>query len=725
MKKFWKMIKNQAAKTAEITMYEQIGKDFWSDEGISAKEFAADLTALGDVDEITLRINSPGGSLFEGLTIYNLLVAHKAKKIVQIDGLAASIASVIAMCGRVVMPENALMMIHDPHALVMGNSEEMRKMAVVLDKTAESLVSAYKAKCGKPEADIRNLMVAETWMNAKDAKEMGFCDEVLAPVKMAASFDLSKFRKAPQNLSLILAGMATPGCHDNQEMTPQMECSGCDMTEDCSNPKNTTAQTGNASSSTASAGISGNGVSQDAGTGQGAAAAAAKNSGQLSAQLKRKEIENMHKCKHCGMDLAEGQTCTCQTVMNAERTRVKDIRALGKKYNLSDLADEFIETGKTEQDFRNEVLNQMATGKHQIQTQADGGQQAEAAKPFKNVGDQLMAIAAAYTTGKADSRLGLIMAAALGSSEGVPSDGGFLLQQDFTTALLEATISGSELASRCRRIPIGPGANGLKAPIKDETSRATGSRWGGVQIYRANEAGTATAKKPKFGLIDTRLEKIIGICYLTDEIMTDVSALQAWVTMAFADEFDWVIDDEIMNGDGVGKCLGLLNAPALVTVAKETGQLAKTIQVENLDNMFSRMLARGLSKAAWFINQDVWPQLFGLTRGTGLAGVPVFTPPNGIAGAPMGMIHGRPIVPIEQCQTLGTKGDIVFADLSQYLLIDKGGVKQDVSIHVQFLTDETAFRFVVRINGEPLIRKAITPANGTNTQSPFVALASR
>ena len=140
------MIRNAAKSEADILIYEEIGAD-WFGDGLTAKAFAEDLKALGNVDRINLFINSPGGSVFDGLAIYNQLIAHKAEVHVRIDGLAASIASVIAMAGDTIeMPENAILMIHDPFAVVMGNSEELRKMADTLEKIKAGLITAYSKK---------------------------------------------------------------------------------------------------------------------------------------------------------------------------------------------------------------------------------------------------------------------------------------------------------------------------------------------------------------------------------------------------------------------------------------------------------------------------------------------------------------------------------------------------------------------------------------------------
>jgi len=163
-----------------------------------------------------------------------------------------------------------------------------------------------------------------------------------------------------------------------------------------------------------------------------------------------------------------------------------------------------------------------------------------------------------------------------------------------------------------------------------------------------------------------------------------------------------------------------------VSVAKEVGQAAATVVYQNVLKMWSRMWAPSRGNAVWFINQDVEPQLMQLYMAVGTGGVPVWMPANGISGSPYATLFGRPIIPVEYCPTLGTVGDIMLVDLSQYEFIDKGGVQQTSSIHVSFLTGETAFRFMYRCNGMPEWKSALTPKSGSaNTLSPYVALATR
>jgi HK97 family phage major capsid protein len=304
--------------------------------------------------------------------------------------------------------------------------------------------------------------------------------------------------------------------------------------------------------------------------------------------------------------------------------------------------------------------------------------------------------------------------------ERVPSDGGFLVQQDFVAEILKRAYSNGQVLSRTRRIPVS--GNGLKMNGIDETSRATGSRHGGVRAYWSAEGDTVTASALKFRKIELELNKLMALYYATDELVQDAAALEAEASSAFADEFAWQIDNSILRGNGAGQPQGVLNSAALVTVAKESGQTAATINVQNILKMHSRMWAPSRSNAVWFINQDAEPQLPQMTIGN----QPVYLPPGGLSGGQYGVLMGRPVIPIEHCSTLGTIGDIMFADMSQYVIAEKaGGLQMAGSMHVRFIYDEMTFRATYRIDGQPIWGAALTPANGGNTLSPFVALATR
>ena len=199
----WYAIRAQATG-AEVSIYDEIGA-----YGVSAKNFLDELGKLPGEASLTLRLNSPGGSVFDAVAIYNALKRHAGPVSVWIDGIAASAASYIAMAGdEVVMPENAFLMIHDPSGFAMGTAADMRAMAEALDKIKGSLVAGYVAKSGGAEADIAALMARETWLDAAEALALGFADRLAEPVRIAARFDVGRFRNAPPAL---VAAVETAG----------------------------------------------------------------------------------------------------------------------------------------------------------------------------------------------------------------------------------------------------------------------------------------------------------------------------------------------------------------------------------------------------------------------------------------------------------------------------------------------------------------------------------
>ena len=176
--------------------------------------------------------------------------------------------------------------------------------------------------------------------------------------------------------------------------------------------------------------------------------------------------------------------------------------------------------------------------------------------------------------------------------------------------------------------------------------------------------------------------------------------------------------------------MGVLNAPCLVSQTKESGQAAKTIVTENIVNMWSRLMSRSQMNAIWLANMDTFPMLATLTLNVGTGGTSVGllqASTGGVTGAPLQTLLGRPLALTEHCQTLGTKGDLILADFGQYLVGQKagGGVSTASSIHLKFLEDEIAFRFTLRVDGQPWLKSALTPKHSSKTLSPFVALNTR
>ena len=368
-------------------------------------------------------------------------------------------------------------------------------------------------------------------------------------------------------------------------------------------------------------------------------------------------------------------------------------------------------------------------------------------KPYKSLGEFLQAVARGedrrlrsvrsdviglgdyYDVTKAVDKkyigtFGPAIKAPLGMQEGIPSAGGFLVGTDRASGILSRVYDAGQLLQRTETIGISAGSNGMTFNAEDETSRVVGSRRGGIQAYWAAEAEAKTKSKPKWRQMELKLKKIIALAYSTDELLGDATALEGWLMQNMPEEMAVLAENALFRGTGVGQMLGILISGAAVSVAKETGQAAATIVVENIDKMYARRWVRGRNYI-WLINQDTTPQLSALNRAVGASGDIVYSPPGGISASPYSTLKGLPVLEIEYASTLGTVGDIMLVDLGQYQMIDKGGIESASSIHVQFTTDETVFRFVYRLDGQPKWSQPLTPMNGTNTVSPFVTLATR
>lgn len=312
-----------------------------------------------------------------------------------------------------------------------------------------------------------------------------------------------------------------------------------------------------------------------------------------------------------------------------------------------------------------------------------------------------------------------------GMSEAVGSDGGYLVMPEFAQGIIDR-VYANDLWSRTDNYTVT--GNNMTFNVNAETSRANGSRHGGLRGYWMDgEGSTITSSKPTFRQVSLRLMKLGVLVYLTQELIDDGgAALQQYVARKAAEEFNFLIGDSLINGTGVGQPLGILNAPSLVSIAKESGQAAATLVPENIEKMYARFFAPNISRMVWTHNQDIRPQLDLMTLTIGTGGAAVYLPPGGMADAPHGMLRGRPLLPTEFNATLGTQGDLIAADFGQILSISKGGIMQAASIHVEFLTDQLALRFIMRLNAQPWESAPITPYKGTaNTQSNFVVLDTR
>ena len=347
-------------------------------------------------------------------------------------------------------------------------------------------------------------------------------------------------------------------------------------------------------------------------------------------------------------------------------------------------------------------------------------------KLFNSLGEQIIAATRAIHGGSVDSRLLEINAAITGAGTAPLQDGGFMIQTQFADQIWQNVAEVGQLAPRCMRLQIGDGFNAIEIiKIKDQ-SRADGARWGGVQVYFTAEAGTVDPTKIKFEKVRIEATKMMALAYFTKEILRDAPAVESLTNQAIIDELAVVLDEKIYGGTGGnGMPLGFMNSGSKISISKETNQAAATIVPQNIVKMVARVFPRFRANAAWLYNPDIEPQLHLMTMPIGTGGVPVFLPPSGLVSAPNGMLYGKPLMPVETAETLGTEGDLVLADLSQYALVEKAGLSIAKSEHVRFLNDEVVVRFTKELNGQPKYDEAITPKKGSNTLSAFITLATR
>lgn len=355
----------------------------------------------------------------------------------------------------------------------------------------------------------------------------------------------------------------------------------------------------------------------------------------------------------------------------------------------------------------------------------------EADRPFVSFGEQLRTMVRAgmgRATPEDRARLERVTAAVSGLNEGTGSDGGFAVQQDFIPGIMEPIYETGEIASRVTRIPVGPNSNGVKFNVVEETTRATGSRWGGIQFNMVGEGVQGTATKPKLRSVELNLKKALGLWYLTDELLEDSVAMESLAQKGFSTELQFFVEDLFINGNGAGQPLGIVNSPAFVAQAIEGGQTIANSPASialNVAKMKSRFPASLYKNAVWLANPELEPTLIAATLGGTSAAMPIYMPMGALSALPYASILGRPVIYADYCAAVGTPGDLILVDLGQYATIDKNGVSTASSIHLRFDYDETAFRMTYRFDGQPIWKQAVTPYKGSLTRSPFVGLATR
>ncbi len=340
-------------------------------------------------------------------------------------------------------------------------------------------------------------------------------------------------------------------------------------------------------------------------------------------------------------------------------------------------------------------------------------------REFKGSADYFRAIwHHASPSSEAQARLARVRNA---FSSTVPSEGGFLIPETLRADLLSVALETSIVRSRAMVVPMET----LRVPFPaiDATSNAS-SVFGGIVCYWTEEGGALTDTSASFSRVILEAKKLTAYTAVPNELISDsASSFQAFIDQKLPEAISFYEDDAFINGNGVGMPQGFLTAPAAVSITKETSQPAATIVWENIVKMYSRMLPSSLSRAVWICSIDTFPQLATMALAVGTGGSAIWLN-NGVQGPPM-TILGRPVIFTEKTSVLGTAGDINFVDLGFYLIGDRQVMSALSSPHYKFQNDQTAFRIIERVDGQPWLTSAITPKNSGATLSPFVKIETR
>jgi HK97 family phage major capsid protein len=297
--------------------------------------------------------------------------------------------------------------------------------------------------------------------------------------------------------------------------------------------------------------------------------------------------------------------------------------------------------------------------------------------------------------------------------------GGFLVPQGFSPDVMSVMAEADPIGARTTKVPMDNAVVPINARVdKNHTSSVSG----GLTVGRRVETQTPTSSRMQFEQVVLNAQSLFGLAYASEELLArSPQSFIAILEAGFRDEFPAKLIDERLNGTGTGMFEGVINAPCTVSVAKETGQAAATIVWENVAKMRSRCW--GYDNAIWLYNHDCLPQLMSLVMPVGTGGVP-FWQPSARDGEPDRLL-GRPAVATEFTQTVGTVGDLVLGNWSQYLEGTLQPMQQAESMHVRFENHERTFKFWVENDGRCWWRSALTPKRSSSTLSPFVTLATR
>jgi HK97 family phage major capsid protein len=344
----------------------------------------------------------------------------------------------------------------------------------------------------------------------------------------------------------------------------------------------------------------------------------------------------------------------------------------------------------------------------------------DTARGFRNPRDFALAVLRHGQGQQMDERLAPLATAGADEQNGMASPyGGFLIPEAFSPNLMQVAAEQDPTVGRTMAIPMaGPSVKINARTDKNHTTSVTG----GLTFSRRTETDAGSSSRMQFEQINLIANPLMGLSYATEELLADSPiSFAALLEAGFRDELGAKLLNEKLRGTGAGEYRGILNEPATVSIAKETAQTAATIVLDNVLKMRARCW--GYQSAIWIANHDTYPQLAKIALPVGVGGAPMYT--QSIVEDRPDLLLGRPIFYSEFAETLGTVGDLILGNWSQYLEGTLQSAQMAESIHLRFDRNERAFRVTVRNDGACWWRSAITPKKGANSLSPFVTLATR
>jgi HK97 family phage major capsid protein len=714
-----------SGRTADILFDQEI--DASGEFGISQGQFVQALSEMGDVEHIILRINSLGGNVFHGIGIYRALKRHKATVEVRVEGVAASAASVVAMAGdKIVMEIGSMMMIHKPWIpfLFQVDEDELLRQYEAVRTIKDAIVAIYAGKSGLPEAEVLEFVNETKWMGHEEAVEAGFADEVGEDLVSIDAFAMQMRSESAFDMLVSSVDVVTPQANMKTAISPS-QIFNLPENMGVSPIKN-----------------SGGNPSPDKTAQRRDAKTIVKGADTTMTKLEqlRAEYAALQTKLNNIQDNAAAQDNRNFTA--DELASIKEMKAQQGEINAQIDALGAISQGE-------DFLNQSAGTQVAAEASLGSGQQPttppqgtphnpqagptvitsrEPIAPhvrgdfgYQNhaLGRHAIDVANYAKSGAVSNNLGRIMAASGDLVSGTSgSDGGFPVAPDVKTDIYSTAIEQDPLLSRCWTPPTS--SRSVQIPV-DETQVWDSDR--GIKANPVKEGGAATESKPEMTFEDIKLNKLVALVRVSDEMMEDAPFLDAYLRMKATEEINWKASRQVLFGTGAGEALGIFNSGAVATVASLPSQASDTIFAENVWDMEASMPSQYFRNAVWMHSGTSIRHLRGLTVSATSEVIGLDSLRNNDGGSSLSQ---RPLLRHELMKKVGDLNDLALLDFSQYAApIKAGGIQEARSMHFEFDKSIMAFRFVIRFGGQPLVKKPALAPDGVTNLSPFVNLAAR